>query len=193
MVDPLARGTNVFQRYCDRLDPARSGPHIAFSSRFFESARTAVLTYHRLDQLINWQCLGSSTASADPRLGPTEIDVGSLYASVFGLAGGAYNFAQSPAILVSSLAVLDNAGALLTESRRLGRTSPLLIAYRAVIECGVLTGLPEAPEFPDSVPEAVAKAVAGMWTDAHDCDRERGPSRPPGPGRRASWSWTTAR
>ena len=108
-----------------------------------------------------------------PETRSAEIDVGSLYASVFGLAGGAYNFAQSPAILVSSLAVLDNAGALLTESRRLGRTSPLLIAYRAVIECGLLTGLPEAPEFPDSVPEAVAKAVAGMWIDMHDCDRER--------------------
>ena len=108
-----------------------------------------------------------------PETRSSEIDVGSLYASVFGLAGGAYNFAQSPAILVSSLAVLDNAGALLTESRRLGRTSPLLIAYRAVIECGLLTGLPEAPEFPDSVPEAVAKAVAGMWIDMHDCDRER--------------------
>ena len=48
-----------------------------------------------------------------PETRSAEIDVGSLYASVFGLTGGAYNFAQSPAILVSSLAVLDNAGALL--------------------------------------------------------------------------------
>ena len=103
----------------------------------------------------------------------SEIDVGSLYASFFALGGGGYSFAQSPAILVSSLSVLDNAGALLTESRRLGRTSPLLIAYRAVIESGVLTGEPEKPEFGDTVPEAVAKAVAGMWIDMHDPDRER--------------------
>ena len=128
-----------------------------------------------------------------PETRSAEIDVGSLYASVFGLAGGAYNFAQSPAILVSSLAVLDNAGALLTESRRLGRTSPLLIAYRAVIECGLLTGLPEAPEFPDSVPEAVAKAVA----------RPVARHARPRPGSAtcwtawswtaSSWSWTTGR
>ena len=102
-----------------------------------------------------------------------QLDLGALYASVFQLGGGAYAFAQSPAILVSSLAVLDNAGALLNESRRLGRTSPLLIAYRHVIESGVLTGEPEGPEFPDTVPEAVAAAVAEMWIDMHDCDRER--------------------
>ena len=109
-----------------------------------------------------------------PETRSAEIDVGSLYASVFGLTGGAYNFAQSPAILVSSLAVLDNAGALLTESRRLGRTSPLLIAYRAVIECGLVDGrCLKRQSFADSVPEAVAKAVAGMWIDMHDCDRER--------------------
>ena len=102
-----------------------------------------------------------------------EIDIGSLYQSFFALGAGGYNFAQSPAILVSSLSVLDNSGALLNESRRLGRTSPLLIAYRHVIESGVLTGEPEAPEFPDTVPEAVAKAVAAMWMDMHDCDRER--------------------
>ena len=102
-----------------------------------------------------------------------EIDVGALYASFFQFTGGAYAWQQSPAILVSSLSVLDNAGALITESRRLGRTSPLLIAYRAVIECGVLTGEPEAPEFADSVPENVAEAVGIMWIDAHDCDLER--------------------
>ena len=37
----------------------------------------------------------------------------------------------------------------------------------------MLTGEPEAPEFNDTVPEAVAEAVAALWTDAHDCDRER--------------------
>ena len=108
-----------------------------------------------------------------PETRSAEIDVGSLYASVFGLAGGAYNFAQSPAILVASLSIQDNQGALLTESRRLGRTSPLLIAYRAVIECGLLTGEPEAPEFGDTVPSAVAEAVAALWSSLHDCDRER--------------------
>ena len=99
------------------------------------------------------------------------IDVGALYAGLY--QGGAYGWQQSPAILVSSLSVLDNQGALLTESRRLGRTSPLLIAYRHVIENGVLTGMPEAPLFSDAVPEAVAQAVAALWLDIHDTDRER--------------------
>ena len=102
-----------------------------------------------------------------------EIDVGALYAGFFQFGSGAYSWQQSPAILVSSLSVQDNQGALLNESRRLGRTSPLLIAYRHVIESGVLTGEPEAPEFSDTVPEAVAKAVASMWMEMHDCDRER--------------------
>ena len=102
-----------------------------------------------------------------------EIDVGALYASFFQFGSGAYSWQQSPAILVSSLSVLDNQGALITESRRLGRTSPLLIAYRRVVESGLLTGEAEAPVFDDSVPEAVAQAVAGMWIDMHDCDRER--------------------
>ena len=102
-----------------------------------------------------------------------EIDLGALYQSVFAFGGGSYSWAQSPAILVASLSVQDNAGALLTESRRLGRTSPLLIAYRAIIESGVLTGAAEEPEFADTVPEAVAEAVAALWIDAHDCDRER--------------------
>ena len=102
-----------------------------------------------------------------------EIDVGALYASFFQFGSGAYSWQQSPAILVSSLSVLDNAGALITESRRLGRTSPLLIAYRAVIESGLLTGEAEAPEFSDTVPEAIAEAVGDLWMDAHDCDLER--------------------
>ena len=99
------------------------------------------------------------------------IDVGALYAGLY--QGGAYGWQQSPAILVSSLSVLDNAGALLTESRRLGRTSPLLIAYRRVIESGVLTDMPEAPEFADTVPDGIAQAVAALWLDIHDTDRER--------------------
>ena len=102
-----------------------------------------------------------------------EVDVGALYASFFQFGSGAYSWQQSPAILVSSLSVLDNQGALITESRRLGRTSPLLIAYRAVIESGLLTGEAEAPVFDDTVPEAVAEAVADLWIDAHDCDLER--------------------
>ena len=102
-----------------------------------------------------------------------EIDVGSLYQSFFQFGRGAYSWQQSPAILVSSLSIQDNQGALLNESRRLGRTSPLLIAYRHVVESGVLTGEPEAPEFPNTVPEAVAEAVKILWIDAHDPDRER--------------------
>ena len=108
-----------------------------------------------------------------PETRSSEIDVGALYQSFFQLGSGAYSWQQSPAILVSSLSIQDNQGALLNQSRRLGRTSPLLIAYRAVVESGLLTGEPEAPEFPDTVPEAVAKAVAAMWLDMHDCDRER--------------------
>ena len=104
-----------------------------------------------------------------PETRSAEIDLGALYQSVFAFSGGSYSWSQSPAILVSSLGVLDNAGALLTQSRRLGRQSPLLIAYRAVIETGVLTGEAEAPEYDDAVPEA----VADLWTDAHNVDRER--------------------
>ena len=108
-----------------------------------------------------------------PETRSSEIDLGALYASFFQTGGGGYGFAQSPAILVSALSVQDNQGALLTQSRRMGRTSPLLIAFRSIVESGVLTGEPEAPEFPDSVPEAVTAAVADMWLDMHDCDRER--------------------
>ena len=102
-----------------------------------------------------------------------EVDIGALYASFFQFGSGSYAWQQSPAILVSALSILDNQGALLTESRRLGRTSPLLVAYRRVIEAGVLTGEPEPPEFPDTLPENVAAAVAEMWTAVHDCDAER--------------------
>ena len=116
-----------------------------------------------------------------PETRSAEIDLGALYQSVFAFSGGSYSWSQSPAILVSSLGVLDNAGALLTQSRRLGRQSPLLIAYRAVIETGVLTGEAEAPEYDDAVPEAIAEAVADLWTDAHNVDRERALLRPPGP------------
>ena len=108
-----------------------------------------------------------------PETRSAEIDLGALYQSVFAFGGGSSSIARSPAILVSSLGVLDNSGALLTDSRRMGRQSPLLIAYRHVVECGVLTGEPEAPEFGDTVPEAVAQAVAAMWLDMHDVDKER--------------------
>ena len=108
-----------------------------------------------------------------PETRSAQIDVGALYAGFFQFGSGAYSWQQSPAILVSALSIQDNQGALLTESRRLGRTSPLFVAYRHVIESGVLTGEPEAPGFADTVPEAVAQAVADMWIDAHDCDRER--------------------
>ena len=108
-----------------------------------------------------------------PETRSSQIDVGALFAAAFQFTGGSYSWQQSPAILVSALSVLDNAGALLNEARRLGRTSPLLVAYRAVVEAGVLTGEAEPPEFADTVPERVSDAVVEMWLDAHDCDRER--------------------
>ena len=106
-----------------------------------------------------------------------EIDVGSLFAAAFQFEGGSYSWARSPALLVASLslpdATGDSTGVLVTESRRLGRTVPLLLAYRNVIESGILTGAPEAPEFGEGVTERVATAAAELWIDAHDCDRER--------------------
>ena len=107
----------------------------------------------------------------------SQIDVGALYQAAFAFGDGGYSWARSPALLVSSLSLPDAAGdstgVLLTESRRLGRSSPLLLAYRNVIEAGLLTGEPEAPDFPEGVPENVSEAVAGVWMDAHDCDQER--------------------
>ena len=107
----------------------------------------------------------------------SQIDVGALYQAAFQFEGGSYSWARSPALLVSSLSLPDAAGdstgVLLTESRRLGRTAPLLISYRNVIECGLLTGEPEAPQFSDAVPGNVADAAAEMWLAEHDCDVER--------------------
>ena len=96
-----------------------------------------------------------------------------MFQAAYQFTGTSYSWTTSPALLVSSLSVLDNAGALITESRRLGRTSPLLVSYRRVIESGLLTGDPEPPTFGESVPENVAAAVGEMWMAAHDCDRER--------------------
>ena len=110
-----------------------------------------------------------------------EIDVGALYQSFFQLGSGAYSWQQSPAILVSSLSIQDNQGALLNESRRLGRTSPLLIAYRHVIEAGLLTGEPEAPEFSDTVSRGRRQGrIRTMWVDMHDMRPGAQPARPPG-------------
>ena len=107
----------------------------------------------------------------------SQIDVGALYQAAFQFEGGSYSWARSPALLVASLSLPDasgdSTGVLLTESRRLGRTAPLLISYRNVIECGLLTGAPEAPQFSDAVPENVADAAAEMWIAEHDCDMER--------------------
>ena len=107
-----------------------------------------------------------------PEVRSGQIDLGALYQSVF-FGGQGNSWSRSPAVLVASLSIQDNQGALLLESRRLGRTSPLLIAYRSVVECGVLTGEPEAPTFSDIVPDNVVDAVADMWTFAHDPQRER--------------------
>ncbi|MCE2492751.1 MAG: phage portal protein [Alphaproteobacteria bacterium] len=102
-----------------------------------------------------------------------EIDAGALFAAAFQFTGTSYSWTTSPALLVSSLSVPDGSGALLLESRRLAATSPLLRAYRNVIESGVLTGEPEPPTFPDTVPENITTAVGEMWMRLHDCDRER--------------------
>ena len=55
----------------------------------------------------------------------------------------------------------------------MARVSPLLIAYERLMTGGILTGEPERPEFPDTVPERVAAAAGDLWEAAHDVDRER--------------------
>ena len=69
--------------------------------------------------------------------------------------------------------MLDNAGALLTESRRLGPHVAAADRLPPVIESGVLTGEPEAPEFPTPFPRPSPRPWRRMWIDAHDPDRER--------------------
>ena len=102
-----------------------------------------------------------------------RVDIGELYSAFFGFGGTSYSWQVSPAVLASSLSVPDGLGSLLTESRRLAKICPLLISYRRCVVGALLTGEPESPTFPDTVPEATAKAAAACWLRIHDPDRER--------------------
>lgn len=111
--------------------------------------------------------------SAAPETRSAVIDAGALYQQFFAFGQSSFNWAISPAVLAATLSVPDGAGALVTESRRLARVSPLLCAYLRCMEGGILIGEPERPEFPDMVPENVAIAAADLWERGQDCDRER--------------------
>ena len=102
-----------------------------------------------------------------------DIDIGAVYASLFRFSGSSYSWTLSPAAIAATLTTPDNLGALVLESRRLAEVTPLLVSYRRCLEAGMLTGEPEAPEFPEIVPERVATAAAALWTRHHDVDRER--------------------
>ena len=52
------------------------------------------------------------------------------------------------------------------------RVSPLLNAYARCMTGGILTGLPEPPEFTDSVPEKVVEAALALWVSHHDVEAE---------------------
>ena len=108
-----------------------------------------------------------------PETRSAGIDVGALYSALHQFGTGGFNFSVSPAILASTLSVSDNGTALITESRRVARVSPLLGSYLRCMEGGMLTGQPERPEFGDDVPERVATAAADLWEAAQDCERER--------------------
>ena len=110
---------------------------------------------------------------AAPETRSAEIDVGLLYSALHQFSTAGFNWSVSPAILASSLSVSDGGTSIITESRRLARVSPLLIAYQRCMTGGMLTGEPERPEFPETVPERVATAAADLWEAAQDCDRER--------------------
>ena len=101
------------------------------------------------------------------------VDVGQLYSALHQFSTAGFNWSISPAILASSLSVSDGGTSIITESRRLSRVSPLLVAYLRCMSGSILVGAPERPEFADTVPERVATAAADLWEAAHDCDRER--------------------
>ena len=114
-----------------------------------------------------------SPRRAAPETRSAEIDVGLLYSALHQFSTAGFNWSVSPAILASSLSATDGGTSIITESRRLARVSPLLIAYERLMTGGILTGEPERPEFPDTVPERVAAAAGDLWEAAHDVDRER--------------------
>ena len=103
----------------------------------------------------------------------SDIDVGDVYASIFGFQGGSYAFTISPAVLAGSLASPGNASTLAVESRRLTRVSPLLVAYVRNMKRNIVCAEPEAPMFSDRVPERTAAAAAELWMRHHDVDVER--------------------
>ena len=102
-----------------------------------------------------------------------EIDVGGLFASFFGFGGTSYSWSISPAIIAASLANPGGTSTLLTESRRLARVSPILLAYQACMVGGVLTGEEERPKWPEMVPDRIAEPAAALWIDGSDPDTER--------------------
>ena len=102
-----------------------------------------------------------------------RVDIGALYSTFFGFGGSSYSWQVSPAVLASSLSTPDGLGSLLTESRRIAKISPLLIAYKRCMVGAILTGEPEPPTFPDGVPATAAAAAAALWLRACDPDRER--------------------
>ena len=102
-----------------------------------------------------------------------DIDVGSVYASIFGFQGGSYAFTINPAVLAGSLASPGNSDTLTVEGRRLARVSPLLGAYCRCMKRGIICAEPEAPAFSDVVPERTAAAAAELWLRHHDIDVER--------------------
>ena len=102
-----------------------------------------------------------------------RVDIGELYAAFGGFGGTSYSWQVSPAVLASSLSTPDGLGSLLTESRRLAKIAPLLIAYKRVMLGGILTGEPESPTFADGVPANAAAAASALWLRTHNPDAER--------------------
>ena len=117
----------------------------------------------------------------------SQIDIGALYSQFFQFGASAYSWQTSPAVLASSLSVPDGAGALLTESRRLSKISPILSSYIRCMVGGILVGQPERPIFADDVPENVAMAAADLWQRRHnDIEVERDLLHPRNRRRRAA-------
>jgi len=102
-----------------------------------------------------------------------DIDVGALFSQFYAFGASTYSWQVSPAVLASTLSTPGGLGALIVESRRLSRISPLLVAYQRCMIGGVLTGEPERPTFPEGVPEKVAEAAADLWVERCNPETER--------------------
>ena len=103
----------------------------------------------------------------------SDIDLAGLYSAFYEFGNITYAWMQSPAVILASLSVHDGTDNLILEGRRLARTCPILRAYLACIEAGVLVGEEEAPEFGEAVPEEVAKQAVDLWLRHHDVEGER--------------------